>query len=103
MGYMLNCEGFGKNLVDVRFNVIRNKVTAYRFRFDNGYGVYVVDGSILDMPEGIESRWELTVIRFYDERTDNYVIDYTTPVASDVVLCQTDDDVRDILTQVKEL
>ena len=103
MGYMLNCEGFGKNLVDVKFSIIHNKVTAYVFRFDNDYGAIVVDGSIIDIPSGYEDGWELNVIRFYDERSEYYILDFTTPVADDVLACATDEDVRNILTQIKEL
>lgn len=103
MSYMLNFEGFRKNLVDVGFSIIKNKVTAYIFRFDNDYGALVVDGSIVDMPSGYENGWEFSVIRFYSERNDRYILDFCTPVADDVMACENDEDVRDLLAKIKEL
>lgn len=71
----------------------------YRFQFDNGYGASVVKhrysyGSMEDL-------WELAVTK-RDARGD-WDLCYDTPITDDVLGHLTDEEVRDILRQIKEL
>lgn len=97
MNLNLNHEGFESNLVE-REDI--HGGAHYLFRFDNGYGASVIKfwGSY-----GFEEDlWELAVIRWTSD--DEYDLDYDTDISGgDVRGCLTDEEVRDLLKEIKEL
>lgn len=62
--------------------------------FDNGYGVSVVTGS------AAYSEYEIAILK---GDATNSELCYDTPITSDVVPCDTEDDVSKIMKQVQEL
>ena len=96
MNLLLKCEGFEKCLIKIHeiFGGIQ-----YIFRFENDYGASVIKhggsyGRELDL-------WELAVIKF--DNNDEWHLNYDTEITDDVIGSLTDDEVRDLLTQIKEL
>lgn len=99
MEFLLNDEGFEHFSYDVRklFNGVQ-----YLYKFENNYGASVVkhDGSY-----GHEDDlWELAVIKFTGDG-ENIVwdINYDTDITNDVIGRLTDEEVRDLLSRIKEL
>ena len=78
-------------------------INSWRFRFDNGYGASVIHHNI----QGIICSYgndlapfELAVIRFENELP---VVDYSTPVADDVVGYLTSEEVEKYLEEIEKL
>ena len=71
----------------------------YIFRFENGYGASVIKDKY--SYGGERDLWELAVIYF--ESGDTYHLCYDTPITDDVIGYLTDDEVRKILKNIKEL
>lgn len=94
MTYILNYEGFEQYLTSIHFDDLCEKIS-YVFRFDNLYGALVVNHSNL--------KWEVAVISFYEEESDHYILDFDTDIADDVIIDVTDEEVRNILNQIKGL
>ena len=97
MNLILNYEGFETYLVEKSslYDGIQ-----YMFRFENNYGASVVKhfGSY-----GHEDDlWELAVIKF-DAETGKWDLTYDTEITDDVLGCQTDEEIRDLLKRIKEL
>ena len=95
MNFDLNYEGFEEYLV-VRREL--NDGIQYKFRFPNDYGASVIKdeysyGGKLDL-------WELAVV-LWDG--DDYELVYDSSITFDVEGCLTDEEVRDLLKQIKEL
>lgn len=97
MNLNLNYEGFETNLIseEPSFGGVQ-----YRFRFDNRYGASVIKhkysyGSDDDL-------WELAVL-FYSVVCPKGEITYDTPITEDVEGYLTDEEVRNLLAQIKEL
>ena len=95
MNFDLNYEGFEEYLV-VRREL--NDGIQYKFRFPNDYGASVIKdeysyGGKLDL-------WELAVV-LWDG--DDYELVYDPSITFDVEGCLTDEEVRDLLKQIKEL
>lgn len=97
MNLNLNYEGFESNLVE-RDDI--NGGVHYLFRFENDYGASVIKfwGSY-----GFhEDLWELAVITWIND--NDYDLNYNTDVSGgDVRGHLTDEEVRDLLRQIKEL
>lgn len=96
MNLDLNIQGFEQNLIEKKslYGGVQ-----YLFRFANRYGASVVKhdgsyGSQLDL-------WELAVIYFDDH--NEWKIDYDTAVTSDVEGYLKDEDVRNLLKQIRDL
>ena len=71
------------------------------YRFPNGYGASVIqfDGSY-----GSRSgRWELAVLKFNGPGIGDYSLCYTTELADDVLGYLTEEEVDDLLDQIKTL
>ena len=97
MNLILNYEGFETYLVKRR--PLHDGIQ-YIFRFENDYGASVVKhfGSY-----GHEDDlWELAVIKF-DAETGEWNLTYDTEITDDVIGCQTDEEIRDLLKRIKEL
>ena len=97
MNLNLNHEGFETYLVK-RHELYHG--IQYIFRFENNYGASVVKhfGSY-----GHEDDlWELAVIKF-DAETGEWNLTYDTEITDDVLGCQTDEEIRDLLKRIKEL
>ena len=97
MNLILNHEGFETYLVE-RSSLYDG--IQYMFRFENNYGASVVKhfGSY-----GHEDDlWELAVIKF-DAETGEWNLTYGTEITDDVLGCQTDEEIRDLLKRIKEL
>ena len=94
MTYSLNYEGFERYLTSIDFDDCRGTRT-YVFRFDNGYGALVTDYS--------DPKWEVTVINYYEDLSNNYFMDFSTDVTDDIIVDASNDDVLNILNQIKEL
>lgn len=97
MNLVLNCKGYEDDLL---FSEKKNDGVHYVFKFDNNYGASVVKfsgtyGFSMDL-------WELAVIKFLTYSQD-YVLVYDTPIADDVIGCNTDSEIRNLLQQIKEL
>lgn len=96
MNLDLNIQGFEQNLTERKslFNGVQ-----YLFRFANGYGASVVKhcgsyGSKDDL-------WELAVIHFEGE--NRWHITYNTPITDDVKGYLSNEDVCDLLKQIRDL
>lgn len=73
----------------------RNGGEQWLFRFPNGYGASVIRSH---MSYGSDfGLWEIGVIGVDDR------LDYSTPITSDVLGHQSDDDVREVLRAIAEL
>ena len=97
MNLTLNCEGLETNLISTEHDF---GGVLYRFKFDNGYGASVIKhrysyGSDQDL-------WELAVLDSFD-RNPNGELTYDTPITDDVVGYLTDEEVRNLLEQIKGL
>lgn len=97
MNLNLNYEGFETNFISKRFKL--NGVM-YRFKFDNGYGASVVKHDFSYGHE--EDLWELAVLKFTGNGDEAHLT-YDTPITQDVEPCLTDEEVRNLLGQIKEL
>lgn len=98
MNLVLNCKGYEDDLL---FSEKKNDGVHYVFKFDNNYGASVVKfsgtyGFGMDL-------WELAVIEFSTCGQDYYDLVYTTPITDDVIGCNTDSEIRNLLQQIKEL
>ena len=96
MNLILNHEGFENNLLDKQ---TRDGGVQYAFKFENGYGASVVKtkGSY-----GFEKDlWELAVLEFTD--TTKFRLIYDTNITSDVEGYLSDEEVRNLLEQIKNL
>ncbi len=96
MNLDLNIQGFEQNLIEKK--PIWDGMQ-YLFRFDNGYGASVVKhhgsyGSYADL-------WELAVIHFDDHA--EWHLTYDTPITDDVEGFLEDEDVRNLLKQIRDL
>jgi hypothetical protein len=96
MNLTLKHEGFEEHLIESQFMY---GGIQYIFRFKNDYGASVIKhngsyGHELDL-------WELAVIKF--ENDDEWHLNYDTAVTDDVIGRLTDDQVRFLLEQIKEL
>lgn len=96
MNLFLNYNGFESYLIGER-NL--HGGVQYRFQFDNGYGASVVKhrfsyGSMEDL-------WELAVTK--RGASGDWYLYYDTPITDDVLGYLTEERVRDILRQIKEL
>lgn len=100
----LNYEGFEENLVEFyRDDIEGVPGVHYLFRFENGLGASIIKTKYSDGYE--EDLWELSVIRIIDTNPYGYIFDivYSTPISRDVRKYLTDDDVKNLLKQIKEL
>lgn len=69
------------------------------FKFPNNYGASVVQNDY--SYGGKKGLWEIAVIYFID--VDQWDIDYSTPITSDVLGCLTDEEVCETLERIKNL
>ena len=99
----LNYEGFENYLLEREDRSIGYKYERihYIFKFDNNYGASVVKGYGSYGYE--DDRWELAVILFNPGGSERYDLVYNTPITDDVLGYLTDEGVREILQQIKEL
>lgn len=105
MNLELNYEGFEKYLVD-RTDTILPTGTHYLFKFDNGLGASVI--KIEDRSYGYsDDLWELAIIQWW--HPFEYHLIYMNEItgndddSDDVYGYLTDEEVRDLLKQIKEL
>ena len=96
MNFALNHEGYEEYL-EVRRP--RNRGVQYLFKFENGYGASVVKHSFSYGNQ--DDLWELAVIK-YDDSGD-WDLNYDTEITDDVIGWLTDENVIDLLQQIKEL
>jgi len=86
-----------------RPHIMLDGATQRIYRFPNNYGASVIWGGDMRRIQGDSDKpYELAVIRFVDEG-DHYYLDYTTPLGNDVIGYQNEEQVRDLLKQIKEL
>lgn len=96
MNLDLNIQGFEQNLIEKKPIWDGRQ---YLFRFDNGYGASVVKhhgsyGSYDDL-------WELAVLHF--DGNGKWHLVYDTPITDDVEGFLDDEDVRNLLNQIRDL
>lgn len=72
----------------------------YIFRFENNYGASVVRHYFSYGHE--QGLWELAVVRFYDDSM-RFDIDYDTPITDDVLGYLNEEEICNVLRQIKEL
>ena len=73
------------------------------YKFPNNYGASIVwgyNGSLFTEYDA-EAPYELAVIRFIDD--DDYYLDYSTGLTTDVFRHQNEEQIRDLLKQIKNL
>jgi hypothetical protein len=78
------------------------------YRFDNGYGASVVRGRMADMGDFFATytdadTWELAVIKFNSNDVEDFNLTYDTPITDDVIGHLSDQEVEEILHQIREL
>lgn len=71
------------------------------YRFDNGYGASVVKSEY--SYGGNENLWELAVITFDGDDSEQFELTYETPVTNDVIGSLTDTEVEDKLAEISRL
>lgn len=99
MNEKLKVGDFKKYIIETRHDAVLNGIQ-YIFRFDNCYGASVIKN---DVSYGHHADlWELAVLIFDTDGT-KLGIDYSTPITDDVLGCLTDDQVKDILDEIKNL
>ena len=103
MNLKLNYEGFEENLMNTEKHRCLYDVDGiqYLFRFDNNYGASVIKHS--GSYGYKEDLWELAVIKFYGDGIHDWNLNYETPITDDVIGWQTDEGIRNLLQQIKEL
>jgi hypothetical protein len=72
-----------------------------RIRFRNGYGASIIQGGM--SYGGERGLFEIAVIRFRSQSSDDFELCYDTPITSDVLGHLSADDVRAILDQIAGL
>jgi hypothetical protein len=73
-------------------------------RYANGYGASVItDRSFSCSPQEPPDCFEVAVIKFFSESSENFVLCYATPVTDNVVRRCTPSEVEDILNQIEAL
>ena len=98
MNLALNFEGFEHHLVK-KDNVYDG--VQYLFRFPNNYGASVIKhGGSYGHRQDL---WELGVIKFDSERTDDWNLTYDTPITDDVIGYLDDIGVKNLLKEIMEL
>jgi hypothetical protein len=70
MAFMERCHPFGGGVQRI-------------YRFPNGYGASVIKTSL--SYGGKSNLWELAVVKFVNPVMDGFVLDYDTPITSDVI------------------
>lgn len=95
MNFNLNYEGFEEHFVskEEKCHGIQ-----YLFRFDNNYGASVIKSPY--SYGGKDDLWELVVIKWDG---DDYELEYDTEVSYDAEGWRDDENIRDLLKQIKEL
>lgn len=96
MNLSLNYEGFETYLTETG-NLFDG--VYYRFKFENGFGASVIKHG---RSEGHEKDlWELGVLKYYNDDTCH--LTYDTRIMSDIIGYLTDDDVKNILEDIRNL
>ena len=98
MNLNLNYEGFEQNLFSKENDM---DGVLYRFKFDNNFGASVIKHKYSYGYE--EDLWELGVLVFGNGYPERGVLTYNTKVSGDVEGYLTDEDVRNLLQQIKDL
>ena len=96
MNLNLNYEGFENDLIK-KSNFLGG--IKYLFKFENNFGASVIKH--LGSYGHEEDLWELAVVEYY--RSGEWHLTYDTDITDDVIGCLTDEDVRELLTKIKEL
>lgn len=96
MNLDLNIQGFEQNLIEKK--PIWDGIQ-YLFRFDNRYGASIVKHR--SSYGYYEDLWELAVIHFDDH--ESWHITYNTPITCDVEGFLDDENVRNLLNQIRDL
>lgn len=98
MNLELNFEGFENYLLGIKelFDGVH-----YMFRFENGYGASIVKHMYSYGHE--DDLWELAVTVFPHKDAKWSKLCYNTPITDDVLGSKTDDEIREILNEIKEL
>ena len=96
MNLNLNYEGFENDLIK-KSNFLGG--IQYLFKFENNFGASVIKH--LGSYGHEEDLWELAVVEYY--RSGEWYLTYDTDITDDVIGCLTDEDVRELLTKIKEL
>lgn len=101
LNFNLNYEGFENHLIgrkerDVFFPY---RMVQYVFEFRNGYGASVVKSQYTY--GGSLNLWELGVLKFNED--GEFYLTYDTDITGDVKGYLTDEDVRRLLKEIKEL
>lgn len=100
MNLLLNYEGFEQWLIAREVNDVLGGVQ-YIFRFENNYGASVVKHICSYGHE--QDLWELAVILFDGEGDSDFNLCYDTPISEDVEGWLNDENVRNLLKEIKEL
>lgn len=99
--HQLNCTGFELYVVSEEHTEGDDRRDHYIFRFENGYGASVVKSPA---SYGMEKdEWELAVLRFDNFDKERSYIAYDTPITDDVIGWLNDQQVREILSKIRDL
>lgn len=84
------------------------QVNKWIFRFENGYGASAICNTSYGRIMTYGSKYkpfELAVLRFYVKPTGwtGWAIDYTTPIADDVIGYLTEKEIEEILERIEKL
>lgn len=71
------------------------------YRFDNGFGASVVKSQF--SYGGDENMWELAVIYFNNDDSEEFELTYETPITNDVIGNLSDEEVEEKLSEIKAL
>ncbi|MED4285051.1 hypothetical protein [Priestia megaterium] len=102
MEKMDNISGNLRGMIgSLKNNIVIDKIVGFGkhfvFRFDNSYGL-----SVLEKGEGQGPQYIATVTKF-DVADEDYELDYTTPVANNDVQTDNTDTIKHLLYLVKKL
>lgn len=76
------------------------------YRFPNGYGASVVQVELFGLFDSYtddDDDWELAVLKFDSPDSDEYELDYDTPITDDVLGYLSMDDVENTLAEIEDL
>ena len=71
------------------------------YKFNNGYGASTIKNKLSH--GGDDSLWELAVIRFNSDDNNDWDIVYDTPITRSVIGWLSDDDLHDVLNDIRKL
>lgn len=94
------------NVERPHLNILGATQRIYKFPNDRGASIVwgtglLLGGTLSDIPNNLRNPYELAVIQFVNG--DDYYLDYSSGLTTDVFRYQNEEQIRDLLKQIKNL